>query len=45
VNNADISEGVEHISIDVELIVPVNKVDVSTQYESSKQEASTKCVL
>ena len=41
-NNADVSED-EHISEDIELIVPVNKVDVSTQYESSKQEASTQC--
>ena len=35
-NNSDITE-------DTELIVPVNKVKVSTQYESSKQGASTQC--
>ena len=42
-NHVDISEDDEHNSEDVELIIPVNKVDTSTQYESSRQEASTQC--
>ena len=43
-NYPDISED-EHFSEDVELIIPVNKVDVSTQYGSSKQLAPSVEIL